>query len=102
MRMFDQVKQLGIRTIFDATHSCQFPGAAGDKSSGNSHYAPILARSAVAAGATGIFAETHFDPSSALSDGPNMIPLNKLKDALIEVLRIREVISNQVKSCLVN
>lgn len=96
MRMFDQVKQLGIRTIFDATHSCQFPGAAGDKSSGNSHYAPILARSAVAAGATGIFAETHFDPASALSDGPNMIPLNKLKDALIDVLRIREVLNNQL------
>ena len=46
--------------------------------------------------ATGIFAETHFDPASALSDGPNMIPLNKLKDALIDVLRIREVLNNQL------
>ena len=91
MRMFDQVKQLGIRTIFDATHSCQLPGAGGDKSLGNSHYAPILARAAVAAGATGIFAETHFDPASALSDGPNMVPLSRLKDMLRDVLKIRNL-----------
>ncbi len=92
MRMFEQVKQLGIRTIFDATHSCQLPGAGGDKSLGNSHYAPILARAAVAAGATGIFAETHFDPESALSDGPNMVPHSKLKDMLIYVLKIRSLV----------
>ena len=100
MRMFEQVKQLGIRTIFDATHSCQLPGAGGDKSSGNSHYAPILARAAVASGATGLFAETHYDPSTALSDGPNMIPLSKLKDTLIDVLKIRNLIyESEPKLC---
>lgn len=93
MRMFEQVKQMGIRTIFDATHSCQLPGAGGDKSLGNSDFAPILARAAVAAGATGIFAETHPNPSSALSDGANMIPLDKLESFLREILRIRAVLA---------
>ncbi len=92
MRSFEQIRQLGIRTIFDATHSCQLPGAGGDKSLGNSAFAPILARAAVAAGATGIFAETHPQPSEALSDGPNMIPLDKLEDALDSVLKVRGVL----------
>jgi 2-dehydro-3-deoxyphosphooctonate aldolase (KDO 8-P synthase) len=91
MRMFEQARQMGIRTIFDATHSCQMPGAGGDRSLGNSHFAPILARSAVAAGATGLFAETHPDPSSALSDGPNMIPLSNLEEALRDVLLVRKL-----------
>ena len=89
MRMFEQARELGIRTIFDATHSCQLPGAGGDKSLGNSHYAPILARAAVAAGATGIFAETHPRPEEALSDGPNMIAMDKLEKALRDILEIR-------------
>ncbi len=89
MRMFEQVKQLGVRTIFDATHSCQMPGAGGDKSLGNSEFAPILARAAIAAGATGLFAETHPDPSVALSDGPNMIPLSKMEETLVSLIKIR-------------
>lgn len=89
MRSFEQIKELGIRTIFDATHSCQLPGAGGDKSLGNSHFAPILARAAVAAGATGIFAETHPNPAEALSDGPNMIPLAQLEEALSSILKVR-------------
>ena len=96
MRMFEQVREMGIRTIFDATHSCQLPGAGGDKSLGNSHYAPILARAAVAAGATGLFAETHFNPDEALSDGPNMIPLAKLKDALTDILTVRQALSKDL------
>ena len=96
MRMFDQVREMGIRTIFDATHSCQLPGAGGDKSLGNSHFAPILARAAVAAGATGIFAETHFNPEEALSDGPNMIPLAKLKQALFEILSVRQALTTDL------
>lgn len=95
MRMFEQVKELGARTIFDATHSCQLPGAGGDKSLGNSHFAPILARAAVAAGATGIFAETHPRPDEALSDGPNMIEMSKLEDALKEILEIRALVSKK-------
>lgn len=97
MRMFEQARQMGIRTIFDATHSCQLPGAGGDKSLGNSHFAPILARAAVAAGATGIFAETHPRPEEALSDGPNMIAMDKLEDALRDILIIRSVTSTKVK-----
>ncbi len=94
MRMFEQAREMGIRTIFDATHSCQLPGAGGDKSLGNSHYAPILARAAVAAGATGIFAETHPRPKEALSDGPNMIAMDKLEEALRSILIIRNVLTS--------
>jgi 2-dehydro-3-deoxyphosphooctonate aldolase (KDO 8-P synthase) len=92
MRMFEQARQMGIRTIFDATHSCQMPGAGGDRSLGNSHFAPILARAAVAAGATGLFAETHPNPNDALSDGPNMIALDKLEECLRDVLLIRKLL----------
>lgn len=95
MRMFDQAKEMNIRTIFDATHSCQLPGAGGDKSLGNSHFAPILARAAVAAGATGLFAETHPRPDEALSDGPNMIQIDLLEDALKTMFDIREVLKSK-------
>lgn len=98
MRMFEQARQMGIRTIFDATHSCQLPGAGGDKSLGNSAFAPILARAAVAAGATGIFAETHPRPNEALSDGPNMIPTDKLEEALRDLLLIRKLFAKNYVS----
>jgi 2-dehydro-3-deoxyphosphooctonate aldolase (KDO 8-P synthase) len=101
MRMFEQARQMGIRTVFDATHSCQMPGAGGDRSLGNSHFAPILARAAVAAGATGLFAETHPNPSEALSDGPNMIPLSNLEEALRDVLLVRKLFLNNKKETLV-
>ncbi len=97
MRSFEQIRQLGIRTIFDATHSCQLPGAGGDKSLGNSDFAPILARAAIAAGATGIFAETHPRPTEALSDGPNMIPLDKLEAVLGSLLKLRAGIDRDLK-----
>ncbi|MDD9897922.1 MAG: 3-deoxy-8-phosphooctulonate synthase [Candidatus Melainabacteria bacterium] len=97
MRIFEQAREMGIRTIFDATHSCQLPGAGGDKSLGNSHFAPILARAAVAAGATGIFAETHPRPDEALSDGPNMIKLDELEAALRGILEIR-ALNSQAKA----
>lgn len=101
MRMFEQARQMGIRTVFDATHSCQMPGAGGDRSLGNSHFAPILARAAVAAGATGLFAETHPNPSEALSDGPNMIPLANLEEALRDVLLVRKLFLSNKKETLV-
>jgi 2-dehydro-3-deoxyphosphooctonate aldolase (KDO 8-P synthase) len=101
MRMFEQARQMGIRTVFDATHSCQMPGAGGDRSLGNSHFAPILARAAVAAGTTGLFAETHPNPSEALSDGPNMIPLANLEEALRDVLLVRKLFLNNKKETLV-
>ncbi len=68
--------------IFDVTHSVQQPGGAGGTSGGQKEFAPYLARAAGAAGVDGFFIETHPDPSVALSDGPNMIPLHKMKDFL--------------------
>jgi 2-dehydro-3-deoxyphosphooctonate aldolase (KDO 8-P synthase) len=78
MRSFAMMKALGYPAIFDATHSVQLPGAAGGKSGGRREFVPPLARAALAAGADGLFIETHPDPASAISDGPNMIPLAEL------------------------
>ncbi len=75
MRSIPMMRQFGFPVIFDATHSVQLPGAAGDRSGGQREMAPVLARCALAAGAEGLFIETHPNPDQALSDGPNMIPL---------------------------
>jgi 2-dehydro-3-deoxyphosphooctonate aldolase (KDO 8-P synthase) len=83
MRSFAIMGRNGHPTIFDATHSVQLPGAGGGRSGGEREYAAPLARAALAAGADGLFLETHPDPANALSDGPNMVPLADL-DALIE------------------
>jgi 2-dehydro-3-deoxyphosphooctonate aldolase (KDO 8-P synthase) len=74
--------------IFDATHSVQLPGGGGDKSSGQREFAPVLARCALAAGANGLFIETHPRPERALSDGPNMIPLAEMPALLRELLKV--------------
>ncbi len=71
--------------IFDATHSVQMPGAGGGTTSGDSSMVPYLSRAAAAVGVDGFFFETHFDPSVALSDGPNMLKLDQLK-SLSEIL----------------
>ena len=78
--------------IFDATHSVQMPGGANGKSSGDSSFAPILARAAGAVGVDGLFAETHYDPKNALSDGPNMIPTSELSGLVEKMLKIREIL----------
>ena len=78
MRAFAIMKQEGYPAIFDATHSVQLPGAAGGRSGGQREFAAPLARAALAAGADGLFVETHPDPERAPSDGPNMIPLDEL------------------------
>jgi 2-dehydro-3-deoxyphosphooctonate aldolase (KDO 8-P synthase) len=78
MRSFSIMRANGCPTVFDATHSVQLPGAAGGKSGGQREFAEPLARAALAAGADGLFIETHPDPEHALSDGPNMIPLADL------------------------
>jgi len=69
--------------IFDVTHSVQQPGGMGGKSGGQREFAPYLARAAAATGVDGFFIETHPEPAKALSDGPNMIPLDKMRDFLI-------------------
>lgn len=75
--------------IFDITHSVQMPGMGGGKSSGDSSFAPYLARAAAAVGVDGVFLETHYDPANALSDGANMIALAKLPSLFDEIFAIR-------------
>jgi 2-dehydro-3-deoxyphosphooctonate aldolase (KDO 8-P synthase) len=93
MRSIPIMRQTGCPVVFDATHSVQLPGGAGDRSSGQREFAPVLARCAIAAGASGLFIETHPDPDKALSDGPNMIPLAQMPKLLDGFLKIREAIS---------
>ena len=78
--------------IFDATHSVQMPGAGGGTTSGDSSMVPHLSRAAAAVGVDGFFFETHIDPSCALSDGPNMLTLEKLSDSVSKILEIQEII----------
>lgn len=82
MRSFPIMKANGLPTVFDATHSVQLPGAGGGKSSGQREFVPPLALAALAAGADGLFIETHPNPDQALSDGPNMVPLAELAGLL--------------------
>jgi len=70
--------QTGCPVIFDATHSVQQPGGQGNTSGGQREFVPVLARAAVAIGVAGVFMETHQDPDSAPSDGPNMVPLKQM------------------------
>ena len=92
MRSVPLMKRSGFPVIFDATHSVQLPGGGGDKSSGQREFAPVLARAALAAGANGLFIETHPRPERALSDGPNMIPLAEMPALLRGLLKIFKAI----------
>ena len=83
------MQDIGCPVIFDATHSVQLPGGAGASSSGQREFAPLLARAAIAAGADGIFIETHTDPDKALSDGPNSIKLTDLEPLLVQLKAIQ-------------
>jgi 2-dehydro-3-deoxyphosphooctonate aldolase (KDO 8-P synthase) len=88
MRSIPIMQRFGVPIIFDATHSVQLPGGAGDKSDGRREFAPVLARAAIAAGANGLFIETHPQPDKALSDGPNMIPLAQMPTFLKTIVKI--------------
>jgi len=92
MRSIPWMQDLGRPVIFDATHSVQMPGAKGDRSDGDRRMAPHLARAAVAAGCDGLFLETHPQPDEALSDGPNMIPLDELPRLVRCCLRLRDAL----------
>ena len=92
MRSIPIMQQFDCPVVFDATHSVQLPGAGGSQSSGQREFAPVLAKAAVAAGADGIFIETHPEPEKALSDGPNMIPLCDLPHLLQQLLAIRRAV----------
>jgi 2-dehydro-3-deoxyphosphooctonate aldolase (KDO 8-P synthase) len=86
MRSLAIMRETLCPVVFDATHSVQLPGGQGDRSGGQREHVPVLARAAVAAGVAGVFMETHPDPASALSDGPNAWPLAKMRELLV-VLR---------------
>jgi 2-dehydro-3-deoxyphosphooctonate aldolase (KDO 8-P synthase) len=88
MRAFAVMRQNGYPTVFDATHSVQLPGAGGGRSAGQREFVAPLARAALAAGADGLFVETHPDPASAISDGPNMISLADLPALIESCLRV--------------
>jgi 2-dehydro-3-deoxyphosphooctonate aldolase (KDO 8-P synthase) len=88
MRSIPILKTFGAPVVFDATHSVQLPGGGGDKSAGQREFAPMLARAALAAGADGLFIETHPHPAQALSDGPNMIPLGEMNATLKSLLKV--------------
>lgn len=93
MRSLYWMRDAGYRVIFDATHSVQRPGGAGDSSSGDGILAPSLARAAMAAGCDGIFMEVHENPARALSDGRNQVRLNDLPKHLRMLKAIHAVVS---------
>ena len=85
MRSLAVMRDTGCPVVFDATHSVQLPGGQGSSSGGQREFVPVLARAAIAVGVSGVFMETHPDPSKALSDGPNAWPLGKMR-ALLETM----------------
>lgn len=92
MRSIPIMRRFGFPVIFDATHAVQLPGGGGDRSAGQREFAPVLARCALAAGADGIFLETHPAPEVALSDGPNMIHLRDMSSLLKSLLKVYSAI----------
>jgi len=82
MRSLAIMRGTGCPVVFDATHSVQLPGGQGTHSGGQREFVPVLARAAVAAGVAGVFMETHPDPARALSDGPNAVPLDRMRGLL--------------------
>ncbi len=91
MRGLPEMARTGFPVIFDATHSVQQPGGQGGASGGQRAFAPVLARAALSVGVAGVFLETHPDPDTAVSDGPNMIPLKDLPDLLETLLEFDRV-----------
>jgi 2-dehydro-3-deoxyphosphooctonate aldolase (KDO 8-P synthase) len=94
MRSLAVMRNTGCPVVFDATHSVQLPGGQGTVSGGQREFVPVLARAAVAVGISGLFMETHPNPSKALSDGPNAFPLGHLKD-LLETLMVLDMTVKQ-------
>ena len=92
MRSLAIMRESGCPVVFDATHSVQLPGGQGTKSGGQREFVPVLARAAVAAGIAGLFMETHPDPEQALSDGPNAWPLPRMKQLLITLKALDQLV----------
>ena len=95
MRGLAIMRETGAPVVFDATHSVQLPGGNGGSSGGQRQFVPVLARAAVAAGVAGLFMETHPNPPCAKSDGPNAVPLDKMKALLTSLVEIDRVVKGQ-------
>jgi 2-dehydro-3-deoxyphosphooctonate aldolase (KDO 8-P synthase) len=91
MRSLAIMRETGAPVVFDATHSVQLPGGQGTASGGQREFVPVLARAAVAVGVAGLFMETHPDPSKAMSDGPNAVPLVHMKELLETLVELDRV-----------
>ncbi len=94
MRAIPIMQSFGAPVIFDATHSVQTPG--GSTTGGQREMIPPLARAAVACGCDGVFFETHTDPDRALSDGPNMLPLDELPALIEQLVRLRSIVNDSL------
>ena len=94
MRAIPIIQEMGYPVIFDATHSVQLPGGCGESSGGERKFVPILAKSAVAAGANGLFFEVHPDPDNALCDGPNMVNFKQAKEIFSICNNIFKLVNN--------
>lgn len=95
LRSIPVMRETGCPVVYDATHSVQAPGGKGDCSGGDRRFVPTLSRAAVAAGADGLFWEMHPRPDSAMSDGPNMLPLSEVKALLRSCLAIRKALGRK-------
>ena len=95
MRSLAIMRETACPVVFDATHSVQLPGGQGTSSGGQREFVPVLARAAVGVGVAGLFMETHPDPARALSDGPNAVPLHRMKDLLAQLLDIDRVVKSR-------
>lgn len=92
MRSLAIMRETGAPVVFDATHSVQLPGGNGTSSGGNRAFVPVLSRAAVAVGVSGLFMETHPDPEHAKSDGPNSVPLARMRELLQSLVAIDRVV----------
>ena len=92
MRSLAIMRETACPVVFDATHSVQLPGGQGSTSGGQREFVPVLARAAVAVGIAGLFMETHPNPAEAKSDGPNAVPLNRMRELLATLVDLDRVI----------
>jgi len=92
MRGLAIMRESNCPVVYDATHSVQLPGGQGTSSGGQREHVPVLSRAAVAAGIAGLFMETHPDPANALSDGPNAVPLGRMKELLTTLVEIDRIV----------
>jgi 2-dehydro-3-deoxyphosphooctonate aldolase (KDO 8-P synthase) len=95
MRSLAIMRESGCPVVFDATHSVQLPGGQGTSSGGQREFVPVLSRAAIGVGVAGIFMETHPNPAKALSDGPNAVPLHRMKALLTQLVAIDRTVKSQ-------